>query len=237
MVTPGVSGPPSLIIDDQAGSTWTIAPGETFTIGREGDLTIANPYLHARLLGVAFHAGWWWLSNTGRYIPVRVIDKRTGASAVLRSGAADVIVGDLLLVFEAGPTTYEIAVGLSNPLPPPVIGAPTTGERLTITHGDLTTDQRLLLTAMAEPLLRYPGTGLDRMPTIPAVADRLEWSVTKTNRQLDRLCEKLADAGVSGLVGDGRGTALNRRTRLVEYALDARLVTPESLPLLDTIGT
>lgn len=103
----------------------------------------------------------------------------------------------------------------------------------TLGHNPLTEDQKRLLAAMAEPQLRHPGTRLDQMPTIPAVAERLGWPVTKTNRQLDRLCEQLANGGVSGLVSDGRGTAVNRRVRLIAYALDTRLITGTSLSLLD----
>ncbi|MFT4087995.1 MAG: hypothetical protein QM658_12785 [Gordonia sp. (in: high G+C Gram-positive bacteria)] len=223
----------SLTIDDRAGTTWRLEPGQNFAVGREGDLAFPdNLYLHGRLIEFAFHTGFWWVSNVGRYLPVKLIDLRTGGQTVLRSGSSVVIVADLLAVFEAGPTTYEVGISLSAPLQPPTV-LPRPPRRATLERGTLTEDQTRLLAAMAEPMLRCPGTGFDHMPTIPAVARRLDWPVTKANRQLDRLCERLADRGVSGLVGDGRGTALNRRTRLVEYALETKLISIDSLILLD----
>ncbi|WP_051198528.1 hypothetical protein [Gordonia shandongensis] len=223
----------SLTVDDRAGTTWELTPHESFTIGREGDLAFPdNPYLHRRLLLLTFHAGFWWVANVGRYIPVKIIDLGSGAQTVLRSGSSSVLAADALAVFDAGPTTYEVGVRVTAAptLPRP---SPTAVHGRTLGHAAVTPDQFRLLVAMAEPLLRHPGTGLDRMPTIPAVAERLGWSVTKANRHLDRLCERLADGGVSGLVSDGRTTAVNRRMRLLEYALDSRLVTREALSVLD----
>jgi hypothetical protein len=47
------------------------------------------------------------------------------------------------------------------------------------------------------------------------------------------VCEKLDKIGVDGLRG-GRGKlAVNRRARLVEYAVATRLVSPDDLVLLD----
>lgn len=229
---------PVLRIDDRMGSHHMIAPGQTFTVGRDGDLAFPdNPYLHRQLIHLAFHDRLWWISNVGRRIPVKVFDERTGAVSVLRSGASDVLVADrVVAVFEAGPTVYEIALRLSeSPAPPSFEGDP--GRVPTAQPRDLNAEQTMLLAAMAEPLLRYPGTGLDRIPSLHAVADRLGWSATKVNRKLDRLCERLADDGVTGLVGSGRGLAANRRTRLVEYALDTRLITADSLRLLRAPGT
>ncbi|WP_454164020.1 hypothetical protein [Gordonia iterans] len=229
----GPVAPAPLIVDDRAGSVWCLEAEQVFTIGREGDLAFAdNPYLHGRLIGLAFHAGFWWISNVGRYLPIKLIDEETGVQTVLRSGASDVVVTGVLVVFEAGPTTYEISLTVTAPLrPPTLVSPPAKGH--TLERSVLTEEQSQLLVAMAEPLLRQPGTGLDRIPTTAAVARRLGWSVAKTNRQLDRLCERLAGAGVAGLTGDGRASAVNRRVRLVEYAMDTRLVTPDDLRLLD----
>lgn len=228
---PGATG---LLVDDRMGTQILLHPGETFIIGRNGDLAFSdNPYLHRRFVLLSFHDDLWWITNVGTHLPLRVVDERTGATTVLTSEASVVIVSDrLLLVFEAGPTIYEIALTLANPPRPPA-AVEHRGRDLTARPGRMNSEQILLLVAMAEPLLRYPGTGLDRIPSIQAVADRLGWPASKTNRKLDYLCQRLADDGVSGLVGDGRGLASNRRTRLVEYALDTRMITAESLVDLD----
>ena len=62
---------------------------------------------------------------------------------------------------------------------------------------------------------------------------RLGWQLTKFNRKLDNVCDKLDQLGVSGMRGGGGKLASNRRTKLVEYAVSSRIVTREDLPLID----
>ena len=75
-----------------------------------------------------------------------------------------------------------------------------------------------------------PGSA---MPTNGEAAERLGWKVTKLNRKLDNVCQKLAAQGVRGRHGEPGRLASNRRARLVEYALAVRLITRDDLPLLD----
>lgn len=79
--------------------------------------------------------------------------------------------------------------------------------------------------------------GLPRAATAASSASaaaRLGRPLTKFNRKLDNVCEKLDRVGVRGLRG-GRveGAASNRRTALVEHAVSTLMVTAEDLPLLD----
>ena len=76
--------------------------------------------------------------------------------------------------------------------------------------------------------------GLPRAATADEADARLGWPLTKFNRKLDNVCEKLDRVGVRGLRG-GRveGAASNRRTALVEHAVSTLMVTAEDLPLLD----
>jgi hypothetical protein len=61
--------------------------------------------------------------------------------------------------------------------------------------------------------------------------------MTTFNRTLDNVCEKLDKIGVDGLRG-GRGKlAVNRRARLVEYAVATRLVSADDLETLDADGS
>jgi hypothetical protein len=62
------------------------------------------------------------------------------------------------------------------------------------------------------------------------VAVRLGWPLTKFNRKLDYLCLRLTKAGVRGLQGGRGAEATNRRWRLVEHAVAARLVNLDDLP-------
>ena len=70
------------------------------------------------------------------------------------------------------------------------------------------------------------------MRAIPAAA-RLGWTLTRFNRKLDNVCQKLADAGTRGLHGGVGRVASNRKARLVEHALSTKLVVEEDLGLMD----
>jgi hypothetical protein len=61
----------------------------------------------------------------------------------------------------------------------------------------------------------------------------LGWSITRFNRKLDNVCDKLSAAGVAGLRGTSSGQATNRRVALVEYAVSTLLVRAADLPMLD----
>jgi hypothetical protein len=65
---------------------------------------------------------------------------------------------------------------------------------------------------------------------------RLGWKLTRFNRKLDNVCQKLAAQGVRGLHGAPGQLASSRRARLVEYAIAVRMVTRDDLVLLDQIG-
>ena len=76
-----------------------------------------------------------------------------------------------------------------------------------------------------------PGTS--QIPSSAAAAERLGWTLTRFNRKLDNVCQKLADAGTRGLHGGVGKLATNRKARLVEHALSTKLVTEGDLALLD----
>ena len=97
----------------------------------------------------------------------------------------------------------------------------------------LSDNQRALVAALAEPVLRgEEGVGTT-LPSNADVAQRLGWTITRFNRSLDHVCARLADAGVRGLRGEQNRLAGQRRARLVEYAVAARIVTTADLMLLD----
>ena len=83
-------------------------------------------------------------------------------------------------------------------------------------------------------MLRREGTGFSAIPSSAAAAKTLGWALTRFNRKLDNVCEKLHRHGVRGLRGGPGKLAVNRRARLVEHAVASRLVVPEQLSLLDS---
>jgi hypothetical protein len=57
--------------------------------------------------------------------------------------------------------------------------------------------------------------------------------MSKYNRKLDHLCQKLDRAGVPGLYGAEGAQASDRRRALVDHAVAVGLVTVDDLTLLD----
>ena len=212
-----------------------LAPGDELAVGRDADLCVDdNPYLHRRFLRIAEENGLWWLANVGSRLSATVCDTAGGVQSWLPPGARlPVVFPRTAVIFSAGPTTYELSVYLDDAPyrsasdAEPVIGNTTVGA---VTW---TTSQRQLIVALAEPMLRREGSGLSEIPSSADAARRLGWALTRFNRKLDNVCDKLDKFGVSGLRGGPRQHATNRRSRLVEYAVSSRMVTAADLPLLD----
>ncbi|NLE18008.1 MAG: hypothetical protein GX632_05645, partial [Propioniciclava sp.] len=106
----------------------------------------------------------------------------------------------------------------------------------TIGRITLTPEQKLLVVALCEDVLRRGDRGAGSVPQSAAAAARLGWPVTKFNRKLDAVCAKLADQGVRGLHGGPAKLATSRKARLVEYAMASRIVTSDDLELLPPVA-
>ena len=221
---------------DFAGEVTELEPGATFTIGREGDLSLDdNPYLHRRFLELAHVDNLVWLANVGSAISATIADEEGLVQSWLSPGARVPLVFPKTVVwFTAGPTTYEFDILLTDaPFLPAAVPEAHDGST-TLGRVTFTPDQRLLVLALAEPILRRGNRGAGSVPPSAAAAERLGWTITKFNRKLDNVCEKLSKLGVRGLIGESRA-ASNRRARLVEYALAARLITAADLVWLDAV--
>ena len=222
---------------DFAGEWFEAEPPGPFTIGREGDLAVDdNPYLHRRLLAFTHENGLWWLANVGQSIGVSMSTGDGVYQAVLGPGAkVPLVFPRLVLLFTAGPYTYELAVHCDQAAfrASPVIADLDDPHLMTIGNVSLTPSQKLLVIALCEPLLRDGLAGQSQLPTSAQAAARLGWPLTTFNRKLDAVCDKLDREGVAGLRGGVGKLATNRRARLVEHAVLSRLVTPQDLTLLD----
>jgi len=216
------------------GEVYELSRGQPFVIGREGDLTVDdNPYLHRRFLQIDGDDALWWLANTGSQLAATVANAYGTMQAWLAPGARLPLVFDHTLVwFTAGPTTYELELFVDSPPFIPVtrdggdVGSTTIGPRA------LTPDQKLAIVALCEPVLRRGARGAGHVPTSADAAARLGWTLTKFNRKLDNVCDKLSRGGVTGLHGGPDRLAVNRRARLVEFALATRMVDVDDLVLL-----
>jgi len=219
------------------GEHYPLDPERGLTIGREAELALDdNPYLHRDFLRVHHAEGLWWLVNVGSQLTATVSDDAGSVHAFLAPGAhLPLVFGRTTVRFSAGATTYELSIELDAPLFLPQL-KPIDRQGETTTFGPtLNRDQRLLLLALTESALRSGDRSISGLPTSAEAAQRLGWSLTRFNRKLDYLCQKLTRLGVRGLHGGPDQLAANRRFRLVEYALAARLVSADDLYLLDAV--
>jgi hypothetical protein len=108
---------------------------------------------------------------------------------------------------------------------------------VTVGRVSFTADQKLLMVALCESSLSRSSPGNSQIPSSAAAAARIGWTITRFNRKLDNVCQKLTDAGTRGLHGGIGKMASNRKSRLVEHALSTRLVTGHDLVLLDDVGS
>ncbi len=226
------------------GEEYPVSAEQGLTIGRTGDLALDdNPYLHRTFLVIARENDFWWLSNTGSTLTATVADEQGLFQAWLNPGAKIPLAMKRLVVwFTAGPTTYDFEIHVASPVFQTV--APPDDARADLDDGDatvgrvsLTPDQKLLVVALCEPFLRRRESGSMRIPSSAAAAERLGWALTRFNRKLDNVCQKLADAGTRGLHGGVGNLAKDRKARLVEHALATRLVVEDDLALIDALAT
>ncbi len=217
------------------GEWYTLDREKPFEIGREADLDIDdNQYLHRRFLQIAHVDGLWWLSNVGSRLSATVSDSSRTMQAWLAPGARmPIVFGLTTVVFAAGPTSYEFTVHTTTPTFVDASPLPSSSGATTVGAVTFTATQKLLILALAEPMLKREGTGTSEIPSSQVAAERLGWALSRFNRKLDNVCDKLSRTGVDGLRGGVGALATNRRARLVEYAVLSRLVTKADLPLLD----
>ena len=216
-----------------------IEPGAEFTIGGESDPIAAEANSEgSRLLRLRTDAGLWWIENVGA-VPATVSDVGGHVQARLAPGTRlPLVFEQSYVVVDAGPVSYEVIVHAGGGYYAPTISATGRGGDETVEPVQLTAGQRLLIVALAEPLLGRRSSGRREIPSSGEAAARLGWTLTAFNRKLDNVCDKLDRIGVIGLRGGRDNLATNRRRRLVEYAIATRLVTRDDLAALEapTVG-
>jgi len=218
-----------------------LEPGQDLTFGRGADLVIdeGNQYLHRILGRITFHDGLWWVENLGSQIELTLLgaDGTSVTLPVRQEGSppsvTPVSVEVATLGFGVAGARYEVELRAEVAAPPEADQDGGLGEgAATLGYGriELTDEERQLLVALGEPVLRDVSAGPASLPTNREAARKLGWTQPKFNRKLDYLCIRLTKAGVRGLQGGRGDEALNRRWRLVEHAVGTRLVTPNDLP-------
>jgi hypothetical protein len=225
---------PSPIHLEYCGQWQTVEAPGPFDIGRDANLAIDdNQYLHRSFLELRWDR-FWWLTNVGSRLTATVSDDQGAMQAWLAPGATlPLLCRTTEVRFTAGPTSYLIALALDEAAITLSGGAGAGTGSTTLAPAELTANQRLAVLALAEPALLAASGGSSVVPSSQEAATRLGWTLSRFNRQLDAVCQKLARTGVRGLHGNIGQLASGRRSRLVEYAIAVRLVVPEDLQLLD----
>jgi hypothetical protein len=209
---------------------------QPFTIGRDADLVLDddNRHLHRHFLSIGEQQGIWLLTNVGGQLTATVSDAGGRLEAFLAPGGVLPLVFEHTVVrFTAGPTTYEFSIVMPDPTFAAAPTEPTEQGDTTVGRVAMTPDQLRLIVAIAEPALRGDGRAATTLPSNQQVAQRLGWRLTRVNRKLDNVCQKLSAQGIRGLHGAPGQLASNRRARLVEYAMAVRMVGRDDLALLD----
>jgi hypothetical protein len=230
---------PSTPYVDFLGEIYPLEPDVPVVIGRDADITIDdNRYLHRRFLEIVNRDSLVWIMNVGSSLTATIVDSDGLLQAWIAPGARLPLVFPRTAVwFTAGPTTYEFDVVVGEaPYATLAVVEHESGDT-TIGRIAFTPDQKLLILALAEDILRRGNRGAGSIAANSAAAGRLGWTITKFNRKLDNVCEKLSKLGIRGLRGDQDRLASSRRARLVEYSLAARLVSKDDLSLLDAVVT
>jgi len=223
---------------DFCGERFEVTADRPLVVGRDGDVAIDdNPYLHRRFLEITRRDSMAWLSNVGSRLSATVADEDGLMQAWLRPGArVPLVFARTVVWFTAGPTTYEFDILLDEADAAPFQAVTTPPEQAgetTVGRIAFTPDQKLLILALAESVLRRGDRGAATIPSSAQAAARLGWTITKFNRKLDNVCDKITRNGVRGLHGSADRLAANRKARLVEYAVAAQLVGSADLELLD----
>jgi hypothetical protein len=233
------AGGPALVVE-YCDVPYVVEVERTLSFGRVADLVVDdNPFLH-RVLGIfRFRNDLWWLSNCGSRIRIEVADFTSASLFTIAPGAEMPLhFPSALIRFHAGKTAYELTASIdelasAGPVPMTAVDG---AETITVADLPMTRDQLRLIVSLAELALRDPFAREFRLPSNRQAAQRLGWTLTKFNRKLDNVCDKLTKKGVPGLRGDVAELATDRRRRLVEYSVQVGLVTPNELALLDEAG-
>ena len=174
------------------GTTVEVGAQQVVTIGREGDLPLGeNPYLHRSFLELREIEGLWWLVNVGSRLAATITDGDGGVAATLSPGGRIPMLFDRVTIFfTAGAEAYTITVESASPVFRPVPRSAPAHGATTFGAVVLTTSQRALIVALAEPLLRREGAGVSEIPSSARAAATLGWTQSRFNRKLDNVCDK-----------------------------------------------
>ncbi|HEX9994068.1 MAG TPA: FHA domain-containing protein [Acidimicrobiales bacterium] len=226
-----MNGDPGRAVIAVHGGEWVLEAGATLSFGRSATCDIR---IGADDHGVSRRAGEFRrdgpsvvVVNTSDRVTLLVVDEfgMPHPVAPLRS---HVIVGTPAQVVVQGSIRgYALAVRMTEAPPAAVPVVVADGEAPTTYEVELGPKDRLALLALFEGYLRPFPRYQPHPRTYAEAAERLGWRKAALTRRVDRIRERLTDAGVPNVVGD------HGLDNLAQFVLTGRLLTPEDLPLLD----
>lgn len=194
------SPPPPLRIDDLLGNRVILEAGQEAIVGRSGTFPVGTDdvFLHRSLFQVWYGGLGWMIANRGRHIPLDIEPHGSRSLTRIHLGPGAVTVmpaGPSAITFTTPERHYEIHIDI----PSTGISRPS---QLNTFDGDITharhipnEDQRIMLDALAAPLIKNPGANDGDLPTVKELAEQLGWTEKKTNQKIERLCQRLAQDG------------------------------------------
>ena len=194
------SPPPPLRIDDLLGNRVILEAGQEAIVGRSGTFPVGTDdvFLHRSLFQVWYGGLGWMIANRGRHIPLDIEPRGSRSLTRIHLGPGAVTVmpaGPSAITFTTPDRHYEIHIDI----PSTGISRPS---QLNTFDGDITharhipnEDQRIMLDALAAPLIKNPGANDGDLPTVKELAEQLGWTEKKTNQKIERLCQRLAQDG------------------------------------------
>ena len=194
------SPPPPLRIDDLLGNRVILEAGQEAIVGRSGTFPVGTDdvFLHRSLFQVWYGGLGWMIANRGRHIPLDIEPRASRSLTRIHLGPGAVTVmpaGPSAITFTTPERHYEIHIDI----PSTGISRPS---QLNTFDGDITharhipnEDQRIMLDALAAPLIKNPGANDGDLPTVKELAEQLGWTEKKTNQKIERLCQRLAQDG------------------------------------------
>ena len=223
--------------------TYTAMPGDEITFGRGTRSTIVidhrDLHLHRRTGSFRWEGGGWELHNDGD-VATLAVDILGGFEAKISPGAHPLILpkGATGAVRILTPMTYLLAFTTPPATEPEAVRSTPDDEVEGLTMDPrsglgLTDNEIQMLVAMCEPRLLDPRLPAFTIPATKDICSRLGINAKRAEDLVDAMVTKLAPY-VEGLAGSNDGRAVNRRHRIVAFALETHLITRRDLRMLDS---
>lgn len=194
---------PRLRIDDLIGSGKVITHDQELSVGRAADFVVGrdDEYLHRRLLMLWWSGSSWTVKNIGSKLIIYIEPRNRATFSQLQVGPGGELplpAGPSAVVFQTTQRTYEIHIDVERlgSAESPSDDSATTGAPETVDSFKPTYEQRILLTELAKPLVKYPGLSDSQIPTVRDVANALGWTVKKVHQKIDRMRNSLLKSGI-----------------------------------------